>query len=118
MDYGRCLQSFWSETAESKRLGDEDIDEIAKDCVKEAIGGGVFAPLMKKDINESIDFVIEHGFKPFKINLKSLQDRLNVTKEKTKGTKLEYYTKFKISLLMNVLHNEQIKRLWVEDGGN
>lgn len=112
-DYGRCVQSIWSEKTESCKLSDDEINELANDMAFDSIkGSSIFSPFLKTNLKESVDFILDNGFEPFKINMKEFDNKTSQLIEKTKGTKFEFYTKFKVSLLKSMMNNPEIKRLW------
>lgn len=115
-DYGRCVQSIWSEKTESCKLSDDEIKELADDMAFDSIKrSSIFSPFLKTDLKNSVDFILNNGFEPFRINMKEFDNKASQLVEKTKGTKFEYYTKFKINLLKSMMNNPEIRRLWREE---
>ena len=115
LDYGRCIQSFWSQTMEDKKPSDELIQELADEEAEASLRkGGVFAPGIGGSLKESVDFLLDNGFKPFEINKQELYTNLDNFSNSLKGTNLEYYAKFKVALFKSMLNNDEIRRLWKE----
>ena len=114
MDYGRCLQIFWTETSES-RIEDmpdsEDvINEIVMDEVKNFSGGGLFGG---NNLKESVDFLIDNGFRPFNLDKEKFLASFNNLEEKISkhGLKFKNYLKLKKKFIEEILDNKEIKRM-------
>jgi hypothetical protein len=78
----------------------------------------------KGKLKESIDFLFDNGFEPFKLNKRKLYDDLDSLQNKVNEnySDIKYFTNGSITKLKLLLENEQLKRLWKEvdnyDGEN
>lgn len=114
LDYGICLPTFWTETTENRKPDDALLDDIANDCADNVRNGGVFAPILDSDLPKSVDFLLDHGFEPFKVNVQKMNEDLDAICNQMKGTPFEFYTKCKVAVLKKRIQQKEMKRLWRE----
>lgn len=115
-DYGRMLQIIWSETTENQfRTGifsENDIEEIVSDYVDSVIQarGGIFNNI---DFEKNIDFLLENGFKPLRINLNQLTTQLSqhVDQIRLKAPQITFFSTVKAAVLLKLVQDKRVMRL-------
>ena len=75
---------------------------------------GIFSSGIDSDLKKHVDFLMDNGFQPFLLDKKKMDKKMNSILEKTHGTEVEKYTKFKAKIMKQMLQNENLNRLWVD----
>ena len=115
MDYGRCLQTIqWHDMAEAN-YQPEYLEEDLDDYVKNVFSRNDSIVSSSK-INESIEFLKEHGFEQFQIDLQQTFLDLDELKNQFEGTGFEKFATVKIETMKAVLQSEKIQELITDIG--
>ena len=126
MDYGRCLfdkknsphlkTGMWSKNQENnQQMDDENIEFMAETSMNGMLSdNGIFSSGMDYYLKKNVDFIMDNGFQPFVLDKKKMHDKMDSIIEKTHGTEMEKYTKFKVKIMKQMLQNENLNRLWVD----
>lgn len=124
IDYGRCyvleVDKSFCDRIQKHELGRGETREgIIKDsaefCMDKYIGrGGIFA-YGNTEIKKNVDFILEKGFEPFKIDLGKLHEGQNKLRNKVKeyeNGELSLFVEMKISMMNQILDHDEMRRLW------
>lgn len=115
-DYGRMLQIIWTDKTEMKfsngKFSSEDIKEITLDYVESIIGmrGGIINSTNRE---ENIQFLLDNGFQPFKIDLEILQEKLSLHVDKIEHLKpeIKHFVRMKARVLLQLLRDKRVSQL-------
>lgn len=120
IDFGRCLQMEWTDTTDNRFLDllddKELINEIELDYAESMIevNGGILGNHPK--FEENVKFILDKGFKPFKIDYSKLEKDLDDSCKKIKILKPNLYNfaRTKSNALLKLLKDERTQQLWEE----
>lgn len=120
IDFGRCLQMEWTDTTDNRISGLLDDNELMNEIEQDysdsiiSVNGGILGN--QPSFKDNVEFILNNGFKPFKINYRNLEHDLNHSCNKIKILKPSLYNfaRIKSNALLKLLKDERTQQLWEE----
>ena len=115
LDYGRALPMLWTATSETncdvKELLDEDLPDFAEDLNRS--NDSILSGMQK---NQAMNFLHDHGFEPFEVNVQQLHTDLDELKERILASDAPYkkFAEVKIESFREMLNNDFSKNFYKE----
>lgn len=115
LDYGRALPMLWTATSETncdvKELLDEDLPDFAEDLNRS--NDSILSGMQK---NQAMNFLHDHGFEPFEVNVQQLHTDLDELKERILASDAPYkkFAEIKIESFREMLNNDFSKNFYKE----
>ena len=115
LDYVRALPMLWTATSETncdvKELLDEDLPDFAEDLNRS--NDSILSGMQK---NQAMNFLHNHGFEPFEVNVQQLHTDLDELKERILASNAPYkkFAEMKIESFREMLNNNFSKNFYKE----
>lgn len=117
MDYGRCLQmNDWGDMYEANMSTENEFyQETVSDSSKNFINK-TDSILSGKTLNESLEYLTDNGFQPFKVDIEKLQENFEnlETKFDTYEIQCRNFAHTKLDAFKVLLESDKLKGLWQE----